>query len=164
MSLVAFSLSLALAATEADAQLWAGPSTRTRWVATNQDGFCSLKRVEETAETKLEFMFVSGLHKKDVPKGISFQVSASPAKLAWPMTFSVGSDRSQPHIVLGADQHAPPWLGGTEAQQLLIYLKNGHGLDVAYALADGAKLSLYLDAFNFPQAVAMFEACTAHVA
>ena len=59
MSLVALSLSLVLTATEANTGIWAGPPPRTGWLATNQDGFCSLKWVEETDETKLEFVGTS---------------------------------------------------------------------------------------------------------
>jgi hypothetical protein len=91
-------------------------------------------------------------------------VNASPAKLARPVRLSPGSDASAPDIEVGADSDPGTVLTGAGVQKLLAYLKAGKGLDVEYSLIDGIELKLYLDTFQFPQSVAMFEACTAHVA
>jgi hypothetical protein len=164
MKSAALGLSLAIAAMQAVATIWTPPVDRGGWFASNQIGFYSSKRVVPTDEVKLEFLFVSGLVNSDTPKSTTFQVVASPATLSWPMRITVESDPTQPPFVLGGDPAAPIRLEGVEAHRLLGFLKDGHGLDVIYMLADGVELHVYLDAFKFPQAVAMFEACKAHVA
>ncbi len=140
------------------------PPPRDGWYATNQYGVCILRRVEDTRETKLEFIFVSGLKTAAKRQQITFQVNASPAKLARPVRLSPGSDAIAPDIEVGADSDLGTVLAGVGVQKLIAYLKAGQGLDVEYSLIDGMELKLYLDTFNFPQSAAMFEACTAHVA
>jgi hypothetical protein len=155
---------LFLTALHATATLWSPPRERSAWFATNENGFCSLQRAVATDEAKLEFSFVSGLAHGNEPDAITFQVVATPAKLGWPMHLSVGSEPNAPPFVLGLDPASPNRLEGPEVQRLLALLKAGRGLDVTYLLVGDAEIHLYLDAYKFPQAVAMFEACNAHVA
>jgi hypothetical protein len=164
MSMRVAKFGMALTAALASTGIWAPLPPRMGWTASNHDGFCSLRRVEETGEAKLEFVFVSGLANSNKPKQITFQVNASPAKLVRPVRLSPGSDATAPDIEIGALSDSGTTLAGAGVYKLIEYLKAGKGLDVEYSLTDGPKLRLYLDTFNFPQSVAMFEACTAHVA
>ncbi len=164
MKLVVLSLNLALMAADANASTFVGPPPRDGWSATNQHGFCSLSRIVETSDTKLEFLFVSRLPNVDVPQQITFQVNATPAKLVRPVRLSPGSDASAPDVEVGAESDPTTSLAGAGVQKLLAYLKAGKGLDVAFSLTDGIERRVYLDTFKFSQSVAMFEACTAHVA
>src|SRR5688572_19998650 len=107
MRSVVLAARLALTVSHATATLWSGPTQRSARFATNEDGFCSLKRVLATEDVKLDFWFVSGLANSNVPEAITFQVVATPATLGWPMRLSVGSDPDQPPFVLGSDPAAP---------------------------------------------------------
>ena len=164
MKILALSAGLAFMAASTGQSTFVGPPPRDGWSATNQDGFCLLRRIEDTRDTKLEFLFVSGLYNAGTPQQVTFQVNSSPAKLSRPVRLSPGSDASAPDIEVGADSDLSTALTGIGVQKLLAYLKAGKGLDVEYSLTDGTQLKLYLDTFKFPQSFAMFEACTAHVA
>ena len=163
MKLVAQTVGLIVVATHANAT-WVGPPPRDGWSATNQHGFCSLGRVFETSDAKLEFLFVSGLPNSDVQKQITFQVNATPAVLVRPVRLSPGSDATAPDIEVGSEADPGTTLVGAGAQKLFAYLKAGTGLDIEYSLTDGVERRVYLDTLKFPQSAAMFETCTSHVA
>lgn len=148
----------------AGANIWSGPPERDGWSATNQDGFCSLKRSVESADAKLEFVFVSGLREDDEPQEITFQVIAIPAGLVWPVRVFLGSDPFALQIKIGVDSSSPTFLTSAGAEQLIRHLKAGGELHVVYSLSDGIQRRVTLDHHKFYQSVAMFEACTAHVA
>jgi len=164
MRIAALTLVLGLISTESAASELVGPPPRGGWYATNQDLFCRLKRIVDSPEARLEFVFVAKFQQSNKPPAITFQVDAIPAQLVWPVRFSVGSDSSAPPIEVGATSASATMLTGLDAQRLFAYLREGHGLDVDYSLVDGIKRRFYLDTFNFPQSAAMFDACAAHVA
>jgi hypothetical protein len=164
MSPIVLSIGLALMSADSNSGLWVGKPPRAGWFATNQDGFCSLRSVLETSEVKLEFLFVSRSTQDDSPYEITFQVNATPAHLVRPVRLAPGSEPTAATVEVGSDASPTTSLSGPGVQQLLAYLKDGKGLDVSYSLVDGIQRRIYLDALKFSQSVAMFEACTAHVA
>ena len=143
---------------------WTTPPGEDGWSATNQDGFCSLKRAAKSADTRFEFVFLSRLREDDESREITFQVIATPARLVWPVRVSLGSKPNAPQIEIGADSSSSTSLIGTGALQLLEHLKTGGALHVVYSLSDGMEGRIFLDHYRFSQSAAMFEACTAHVA
>ena len=163
MKIFVLGLSMACMSTGASDGLWVGKLPSGGWYATNQDLYCNLKRDVDAPDVKLEFLFVSGLPQANKAPVVTFRVNAIPAQLAWPIRFSVGSNPSAPHVEIAADPASPTFVTGQDVERLFGYLRSGKGLDVNYSLVDGIKRRIYLDAFNFRQSAAMFEACTAHV-
>ena len=163
MRFLAFSLCLASIAAGQSAGTFVDPP-RYGWFATNQFGICSLKRVIETTDAKLEFLFLSPSGPDVRSHRITFQVNATPAHLVWPVRLSPGSDRKAQPIEIGADSSSSTLLADAGVQRLLAYLKDGTSLDVVYSLSDGVERNLFLDGYKFAQSVAMFEVCGAHVA
>jgi hypothetical protein len=164
MRIAVLTLGLVLISTAVGASEFVGPPPRGGWYATNQDLFCSLKRIVDTSDVKLEFLFVARFQQSSKPPAITFQVNATPAQLAWPVRFTLGSNTSEPPVEVGAASASSTFLSGPDVNRLLGYLRDGKGLNVDYSLLDGIKRRVYLDAFNFPQSAAMFDACAAHVA
>jgi hypothetical protein len=145
----------------ADTTLWQGQSDRTnRWFATNQDGYCSLKHSAGAADARVDFLFSSLSEADHQP---IFQVIRTPRDLVWPVRVQLGSDWNAPQFEIGGESSSAVLLGA-QAQTLLHHLKTGGWLHFVYSLTDGVERRVTLGQAGFPQSLAMFDICIAHVA
>ena len=160
MRTVVLSLCLCLVSTVTLADITAPYREIRRWFSTNQDGFCSLKHYAGAADATLEFQFSSHSGSDNQP---IFQVIRTPHDLVWPVRVQLGSDWNAPQFEIGGDTSST-FLMGAVAQALLQHLKDGGEVHFVYSLTDAVERRVTVGQLGFPQSVAMFEACIAHVA
>jgi hypothetical protein len=137
---------------------------RVGWSATNLDGFCSLKYSAGPADARLDLVFMTPLRANYRSSGITFHVIRTPHDLVWPVRVFLGFDPNAAQIEVGAEASAHTFLLRGEAELILRHLRLGQDLHLTYSLTDGIERRITLDQVRFPQSVAMFEACAAHVA